>query len=84
MGMSHEGHTLVHGMCFGRQALAGVPCDGSPGSTTVSCGGGLALAGIHKFLLCALLALHIAAPLHLAVAGESHHAALGVVASPAA
>lgn len=46
--------------------------------------GGLMLTGVHKLLLHALLALHVATPLHLAVAGEGHQAALGVVAPPTA
>ena len=45
---------------------------------------GLMLTGVHKLLLHALLALHVATPLHLAVAGEGHQAALGVIAPPAA
>lgn len=58
---------------------------GGPGSARLACWAvGLVLAGVHKLLLHTLLALHIAAPLHLAVAGEGHQAALGVIAPPAA
>lgn len=44
----------------------------------------LAFAGVHLLPLRALLALHVAAPAHLALARPGHLPALGVVAPPAA
>ena len=59
--------------------------EGGPGSAQLAhWATDLVLTGVHELLLHALLALHVAAPLHLAVAGEGHQAALGVVAPPAA
>lgn len=40
----------------------------------------LLLAAVHHLFLHALLTFHIAAPLHLAMAGKGDHAGLGVVA----
>lgn len=58
---------------------------GGPGSARLAhWAAGLVLTGVHKLLPHTLLALHVAAPLHLAVAGEGRQAALGVVAPPAA
>lgn len=42
----------------------------------------LPFAGVHFFSLRALLAFHVAAPAHLALAGPGHLFALRVVASP--
>lgn len=44
----------------------------------------LPLTGIDLLSLCALLAFHVAAPAHLALAGPGYHPALGVVAPAAA
>ena len=58
---------------------------GGPGSAWLAhWAAGLVLTGVYKLLPHTLLALHVAAPLHLAVAGEGRQAALGVVATPAA
>lgn len=88
--LAHTGE-LVHTVCACRALagpLGGLQVAGHRGSSWQFPEGtqaaSLVLTGVHELFLHTLLALHIAAPLHLAVAGEGHQAALGVIAPPAA